>query len=406
MPPNPLSLPTPRPKTDPPSVRWLRRPARLALLRVAGAWLSQARAASPQTERPRVLFIRPDHLGDLLCLTPALKFLRAQWPHAHLTALVGSWGSFVLENNPHIDALQTLSFPGFTRRPKTSLFAPYRELQNAAQSLRAQRFDAAVILRSDHWWGAWLAALARIPRRIGYDIAEVKPFITESVCFTHGRHEVQQNLRLMARLADTLEPDATPQTHPLEFPMSEADAAAAQTLLQTRGVGAGERFAILQPGSGAAVKLWRADGFARVAEVLRARWGLRVVVVGGADEGALIEQISAHTHTPLANLVGQTTLPQLAALFARATIAIGTDSGPMHLAVATRTPSVHLFGPVSARAFGPWGDPMRHVVLTANLPCIPCNRLDYTADELAAHPCVRLIGEQRVVSAIEEILSG
>src|SRR3954463_10667142 len=65
-----------------------------------------------------VLYIKPDHLGDLLLATPALAALRQQLPNARVTALVGPWSRMVLQRNPDIDALLTCSFPGFERRPK------------------------------------------------------------------------------------------------------------------------------------------------------------------------------------------------------------------------------------------------------------------------------------------------
>jgi heptosyltransferase-2/heptosyltransferase-3 len=397
---------TPIPKTDSLAVRWLRRPLRRAMLQAAGNLLSVPSERSPRASRPKILLIRPDHLGDLLFLTPALKFLREQMSEAHITLLVGPWANAVVEHNPHVDEIQTLDFPGFTRQAKSSFIAPYRQLRENARRLRAQPFDAAVILRFDHWWGAWLAALARIPRRIGYGVPEVKPFLSDVVPYAPGLHEVAQNLRLVARLAGVPAPERiSPDLKPLEFYDTPADDAAVRQLLQSHGIAPSECFALLVPGSGAAVKLWRTDAFAHVADALADRRHFKVVIVGAGDaDAALAKQIAAEARSPILNLCGQTSLAQLAALFRRAALALGTDSGPMHLAVAMGTPSVHLFGPVSAQAFGPWGDPSRHVVLTSGLACIPCNRLDYTAAEAPAHPCVRLIGEQQVMAAVEKVM--
>ncbi|MBI5880295.1 MAG: glycosyltransferase family 9 protein [Chloroflexi bacterium] len=393
---------TPTPKSDPPTFR---RPLRLWLLRALGLPL-RARSRWLNIQPPRrVLLVRPDHLGDMLFVTPALRWLRAQLPDAQLTALVGPWGKPAIANSPYLDAIETLEFPGFARKPKGSPFAPYATLRAAARIVRGGRYDTAVILRFDHWWGAWLAALAGIPRRIGYAVPEVAPFLTERVPYAPGRHEVAQNLRLAARLARLPEPAAVPAELPLEFRPDAADVDAARALLATHGIGEGVRFAALAPGSGAAVKLWRLEGFARVADALHAQFGLRVVIVGaGESERALAAQIAAQSESPLVSLAGQTTLGQLAAVLARAAIAIGTDNGPMHLATAAGTPGAHLFGPVSARTFGPWGDPARHIVLTVPLACVPCNRLDYMDAETSAHPCVRLIGERAVLDAAARLL--
>jgi heptosyltransferase-2/heptosyltransferase-3 len=224
------------------------------------------------------------------------------------------------------------------------------------------------------------------------------------VPYEPGRHEVAQNLRLAARLARASEPAAAPADWPLDFRISAADEEFAHGWLSAHGIGDGTRYAVLVPGSGAEVKLWRAEGFARVADTLWERWGLRAVIAGSDGERALAEEIASQAQHPPVIAAGQTTLGQLAALFTRAALAIGTDSGPMHLAVAMRTPSVHLFGPVSGRAFGPWGDPARHIVLTSGLACVPCNRLDYTHAEVPAHPCVRLIGERAVLDAAARAL--
>src|SRR5215210_8272301 len=64
-----------------------------------------------------VLYIKPDHLGDLLLATPVLAALRQRLPNARVTALVGPWSRMVLQRNPDLDVLLTCPFPGFERRP-------------------------------------------------------------------------------------------------------------------------------------------------------------------------------------------------------------------------------------------------------------------------------------------------
>ena len=111
------------------------------------------------TSLPSILVIRPDHLGDLLFTTPALRLLRQNYPGARITALVGPWGAPILANNPHVDEIITLPFPGFTRQAKPSPWQPYTLLRHWARRLRGQ-YDLAFVLRFDHWWGALLAQQA------------------------------------------------------------------------------------------------------------------------------------------------------------------------------------------------------------------------------------------------------
>jgi ADP-heptose:LPS heptosyltransferase len=235
-----------------------------------------------------LLLIRPDHLGDVLFLTPALHALRERLPETKITLLVGPWGRAAIDGNPDVDAVVVCPFPGFERgsgrrggfsgevagspcgsgqlpmpvvtprpmktamQPESSLqavqranvgnrlkpllqsrlrfsgqwiaetiarmqenpplhVAPYRLLFATAHQLRAGGYDAAVVLRFDHWWGAWLAAAAGIPRRIGYDWPETQPFLTQPAPYRADRHEVIQNAGLLAMLETATQPESSLQ---------------------------------------------------------------------------------------------------------------------------------------------------------------------------------------------------
>jgi len=387
--------------------RGTRGQARLALLRGLAAVTWPLLGRGWVTGEPaRLLVIRPDHIGDLLFTTPALRALRAAYPRAHIAALVGPWGADVLRRNPCLDEVITCDFPWFSRRPKTSPLQPYRLLWTEARRLRGRGFDLALNLRFDFWWGALLAYLAGIPRRVGYAIAECRPFLTDAVPYTPGRHEVQQNLTLVEYVARPVGAisDVPVGQPPLDFPLSDEERAFARQWLAAHDQFEGEAVAI-HPGAGAAVKLWPAARWAAVADALAWRYGCRILLTGSASERPLAEAISAGMRAQPLLVVGETTLGQLAALFAACRLVLGVDSGPLHLAVAVGAPSVHLCGPVDPALFGPWGDPARHVVLQTqyfDLPCHhrPCNRLDYAPAELPAHPCMATITVEQVLEAV------
>ncbi|MBZ5509799.1 MAG: glycosyltransferase family 9 protein, partial [Acidobacteriia bacterium] len=80
----------------------------------------------------------------------------------------------------------------------------------------------------------------------------------------------------------------------------------------------------------------------------------------------------ARAGRPILNLIGQTSLADLAALLERAVLFLGVDSAPMHMATALGVPVVALFGPSGERSWGPWGD--GHVVVTSPYLCRPCGQ--------------------------------
>jgi len=301
-----------------------------------------------------------------------------------------------MERNANVDQVLVCPFPGFTRQPKPSFLQPYALLGRYAHLLRGQGYDLALVLRFDHWWGAFLAYWAGIPQRIGYGLPELRPFLTRPVPYTPGRHEVEQNLTLIRAACQRKEPSIE-EAGPLEFNPSAQDSNFATRYLAERGIGPETPLIVIQPGAGALVKLWRAEGFAQVGDRLVERYRARLLITGSSQEKGLAREIANHMRTEPVIAAGQTTLGQMAALMAHATLVIGVDSGPLHLAVAQGVPTIHLYGPVDHRTFGPWGDLRRHRVVISDLDCIPCNRLDYTPEELEKHPCVRLIAEEQVL---------
>lgn len=346
----------------------------------------------------RVLAIRPDHLGDLLLTTPALRLLRSTLPEAQITLLAGTWNAEAAHHLPAVNEVLTLDFPWFDRRPRGLPWEPYGLLRREAARLRGLHFDAAIILRHDFWFGAALAAAAEIPCRVGYDLPETRQFLTNAVPFPGERHEVRQAFELVGA---AFAPANRGAPGPAEFETTGEERAAASRWLREHE--AGRPLVAVHPGAGAAVKLWRAERFGELVRALHDRHGAAVVLTGGLGERPLVEQIAAHSGGQALALLGAP-LGKLAAVLQHCSLAIGVDSGIMHLAAAVGAPTVRLFGPVSSARFGPWGEPERHRVIRADLPCVPCERLDFPPDELPFHPCVRSIRVEQVVDAASSLL--
>lgn len=391
------------------------RSARLGALRLAGPILATVGRRSTRLARPagqhvasdqlRIVLIRPDHLGDVLLATPAAAVLQQALPRARIDWLVGPWSAEVARRAGGGGEVLTLDFPGFTRRPKRSAVEPYVLLLREAKRLSNRGYDAALVLRPDHWWGAMLASAAGVPRRFGFSVAECRPFLTDTLPAPAG-HVVRANqeiARLAARrLGGTVASDSTLATP--RFPVSNEAAAWAVDLHAHLDQSAGPLVAI-HPGTGSALKNWLPEGWADVAGKLRTSHGARLVLTGGPGEGGTIEAIAGRLDPRPLALVGATTLDQLAALYARCDLVVGGDSGPLHLAAAVGTPTVRLYGPTDVREFGPWPAGASHVALTAGLSCQPCR--DLVAPPCGAREtpaCMRTFSAETVVGAAAGIL--
>lgn len=371
-----------------------------ALLRTAlTRGLAPARSHSVAESEPRrLLLVRPDHLGDLLLTTPAITHLRATLPAAHLTLLVGPWNADAASRLAGVDEVLTLPFPYFDRRPKRGPLAPYTLLRTEANRLAGLRFDTAVVFRHDHWWGAALAARAGIPRRLGWAHPEASVFLTQAV-----EHPPQHEAARALVLSEALTGLTATRRPPMGFRPTGEDVAAAAGWLAASGVG--DRFVAIHPGSGGAVKLWAAERWSMVADALRAQYGVAVIVTGSAAEADLVRQVGSGCRESVAVPLTGIGVGQLGATLATAGLVLGPDSGVLHLAESTGAATVRLFGPAPVERFGPWQLSPRHQVVRSRLACVACGRLDFPAEVLAAHPCVRAIGLEQVLAAAGAALS-
>jgi len=438
----------------------------IRLFGASGAYKAAQSASKKVSATPRILLIRPDHLGDLVLTTPILHALKQHAPNAHITMMVGPWSSEVIARHPDMDRILTCPFPGFQRIPQKAL-DPYFLLFSVAKQLRRGQYDLGINLRPDFWWGAALLYMARIPHRIGYKLKPGGPFLSHAVQFWSPEHATVSNLRLASDALQalgysTLEEPYTPELYPLQFIPTAEEHQWVTERLNKEGittpyiVGAGlapaletpiletlsleipvlepstpekctlentamnaptlttpAPYIVIHPGSGAAVKLWRTEGWSVCADTLTKSLTIstpvRIMLTGSKNEQPMLEEIARGMKSP-AVLVTDATIGQLAALLGRALLVLSVDSGPLHLAVAQGTPTLQLFGPTDPRIFGPWGKHERHIVLASThrcptCPTIPCGRLDFSPQELVDHPCVRLITEQQVLVPIDKLIA-
>jgi ADP-heptose:LPS heptosyltransferase len=138
-----------------------------------------------------------------------------------------------------------------------------------------------------------------------------------------------------------------------DLPECEMDRRSARHLLGREGLNGD--FAIINVGAGWESKLWREDRYAAVAKYLLEQWNLPSLVVwAGPAERKMAEAVVQGADSS-AILSPPTTLNELASLSRQATLFIGSDTGPLHIAAAVGTPCIGLYGPMPAKRNGPYG---------------------------------------------------
>ncbi len=297
----------------------------------------------------RILALQLKRIGDLVLTTPALAALRAAWPEAHIALAVAPGCAGLLGAVPSVSAGVVLG--------KGRGFAPWQQVLTGAWDLCV---DFTGTDRS-----ALAAGLSRAKTRVAFEL--VKKSKLRAVAYNRfvgspvrERHTVDHYLDLVAGVIGrgAIHPEPA-----LALPAAaQAEAA--------RLTGGGD-FAVIHPGSARAEKYWVPGRWAEIIAHLRERHGLECVLTGGADEAerAHLSAIQSALAKPARDLAGKIDLATFAAVIARARLCVSCDTGAVHLAAASRTPQVALFGPTNPFHWRPRHD--RALVLSAARPHAP-----------------------------------
>lgn len=169
-----------------------------------------------------------------------------------------------------------------------------------------------------------------------------------------------------------------------------------QEALQARGLDGTRSLAVLHSGATKDYKLWPAAHFATLIKLLD-QAGYQVALIGAGKDAANIEAILALLEPALAervvNLLNALALDELSTLLASASLAVGNDSGPAHLAAALGIPGVVVFGPTRADIWAPLSE--RVTVLQDRSIChVECTRHHC----LQAYLCLQNIQPEQVLN--------
>jgi len=310
----------------------------------------------------RLLVVRLGSMGDIIHTLPAVAALRGVFPEATIGWIIEErWAELLCTlptprsgarspQRPLVDRLHTVN----TLRWRKALFAntTWEQMAAGLSELRAVHYEVGAdfqgAVRSallSRWSGAPTIFGVRQPRE---NVASM--FYTRQV-MTRGAHVVEQNLSLAEEVAGS-----PLGLSPVEFPHDPAAEAEAERRLHDHDI---PRFALMNPGAGWGAKQWPAERYGYVAKRLFEQRALKTLINFGPGEEDLVRAVEAASGGVAEGLACSIT--QLIALTRRASLFIGGDTGPMHLAAALAVPVVALFGPTNPARNGPFGT--RSIVL-------------------------------------------
>jgi heptosyltransferase I len=294
-------------------------------------------AQLPLTSPPKnICILRLSALGDVSHVIPVVRLIQAQWPECDITWVCGKFEHKLLRLLPGIN------FVVFDKK------AGWKAYYLLWKSLRNRRFD--VLLHMQVAARANLASrMIRAKIRLGWDKPRSRDlhqlFINHSVPAAVMQHQVDGFLSF----AETLGLQSGPPQWNLPLTQKARSFAQAHVL-------ADKPLLVISACSSHALRNWRAEAYAQVADYAVERYGFQVILSGGPApiEVEMAESIQRQMTKPVLNLVGKDTLEELLGLLQAADIVISPDSGPAHLANALAVPVIGLYACTWSKRSGPY----------------------------------------------------
>lgn len=287
----------------------------------------------------RILIVKLGSIGDIIHTLPSLAAIRSALPDAEISWVVEQRSAEILRGNPLIDNL----IEADTRRLRGSrglegIFSGVGQVN----ALRSFTFDVALdfqgLLKS-----GLIARLSGAKARYGFAKGSLREsaarvFYTGTVTVHPNIHVIRKNLALAAGALVIPVPDGN-----FDFPIATDEEHKAEAAGLIREVGGGP-FAVLNPAGGWVTKLWHPEKFGQLADRLWIEKQLRSIVVTGPGEDELADCVAASSRTGAIGFA-QPSLKGFYELASMASLYVGGDTGPTHIAVAAGVPVVGLFGP-------------------------------------------------------------
>ncbi len=348
------------------------------------------------SEPKKILIMRSGAIGDVVMTTPLIKAIRRKFPSAEIDYLVGNWSKKVLEGNPQLNRI--ISFDD-----KIVYDKKIKEILGLIKEIRTEQFDLAFVLDKSYHWGI-LAYLMGIKQRIGFDRFGEGFAHNLSVFYDGSKYEGDYNLELIEKLRISLESvEEKVADRQMNIPLSEAEEDFATAFFRKNKI-KGRTIGIIaggakNPGQTMDLKRWPLENYVSLIRALSKEHN--VLLLGGPSDKDVSERIGHEIKsTNLFDAIGQCGIKESVALMKRCEVVVTHDTGPLHMAAATGTKVIALFGPTPSHRFAP----RNAVVLETKTDKCPCYDVYGNFTVCSEPECMKAIRVETVMNKVKEII--
>jgi lipopolysaccharide heptosyltransferase II len=341
-------------------------------------------------EVKRILAVKLVAIGDLVLLLPSLKALRERFSQSYIALLTNPRVKEVVEGLPFVDEI--IYYDVFKTHQGLSGFFYIYGL------LKGKRFDLVVEFDQRYRVTSLLSFLSGAPLHAGFSVPYQgrKGLMDIRVPYDKERHEMESFLDIAKALgAKVQKPELVPIPHSL------TDEKRVESFISSHGL-SGKNIVTLHTVTSplAMERRWEKEKFAHLADYLLER-GVKVVFTGSPADLSYIEEIIALMEGKPVIAAGKLSLKEFSVLAARSALVVSVDTGALHIAAASGSPVIGLYGPSDPHKWSPYRG--KHTFIYKNFPCSPCNIPLYGKTPNCKDPrCMKEIEVEEVIKVIEE----
>jgi len=307
----------------------------------------------------KILIIRNDNIGDVICTTPLIEVLRRLYPKAFLAVLVCRLTEEVVSGNSFLDKVYV--YDKAKHGKFHSVWVAWWKQLEVLREIRKKGFDLVLGVRCGFSAPqAWMAYFSRAKWRLGRTaISKEEKF---SFFYTHRIPRAFDQRREVERCLDFLKPLGV-QANDLRllFPVSREAEKKAEKFLQEQGLyGHHPLVGVHLTSRMEDGRFWKDENYVRLLKTLFDREDLKVLLSFGPDKKDEAERILCTLPPQFPHFLSQD-LKTFGAYAKTLDLMVTLEGGPMHIVAAVGTPLVALFGKTDPLEWAPWGN--GHIVL-------------------------------------------
>ncbi|MBO5244513.1 MAG: lipopolysaccharide heptosyltransferase I [Selenomonadales bacterium] len=301
-----------------------------------------------------ILIIKLSAIGDVIHALPVSHAIKETYPDAHITWVVEPPAYSLLTNNPYIDEIIL-----FRKKEFKSWKGFRKNFPDFYAKLREKEYDVVLDLQGLGKSGI-IALLARGKHKLGTcDMRELSGLISKPTAGENAKgHIVERYLDAARAIGCRVENVVFPI-----YPTEEEEANARRYLQEGRIKG---DYVVIAVGTNWPNKCWPIEHIARLADLLYIMGIKPVLVGGGKEDEKRAKEIHKKMRSTATNLVGKTSLKELAAIIRGARAFVGGDTGPTHMAAGLGVPAIEIMGPTDANRNGPYGQSQNAIEIGAD----------------------------------------